>query len=122
MKDHSCPDSLHSVAQQSVETAVDGFVWLSSFANAELPDAKLRIVSVLRPEGWPLYRARVVISSNTTAAFVSLDSQDILGAFDDGAFLLAGGTSRVLDFISASSFDLLAFQRGLRVYSLRDTY
>jgi len=102
-----------------VEAPDDGFAWLAPFTFAVLPRAHIRVLQVVRLTA---SRARVVITSNATAAFVSIDSEAVPGAFNDGAFLLTRGSNRSLEFIAQEPFELTTFEKGLRVRSLRDTY
>ena len=64
----------------------------------------------------------MTLKSNATAAFVTVDSSAVAGAFDDGAFLLLAGEHRTLNFIAKQPFETAPFRAGLRVRSLRDTY
>ena len=104
-----------------IDAPADAYVWLSTFREAALPSSRVDIVEVLRPEG-STTRASVTLKSNATAAFVAVDSSAVAGAFDDGAILLAASEERTLSFVAKRPFETAAFQAGLRVRSLRDTY
>ena len=97
--------------------------WLSQMKDAALPKA---IVSVLGVTKTAVRTAQVRVKSDQTAAFVTLESPEIVGAFSDGGFLLLAGVERTLDFEARSDFatgiDGFELLPGLRARSLRDTY
>ena len=65
--------------------------------------------------------ATVRVEATVTAAYVVLESMAVVGAFDDGAFVLLAGETRDLTFTARGPFDLGAFKAGLRVRSLCGT-
>ena len=97
--------------------------WLTPPKDAALPRATVSIVGVERTGA---RTARVTLRSDRTAAFVTLESPSVVGAFSDGGFLLRAGEERTLEFeartdfaVGVEGFEMLP---GLRVRSLRDTY
>lgn len=97
-------------------------MWLSRFKDAELPISSIRVSQISRLDDWGTTRARIMLTANATAAFVSVLSTAVCGAFDDGGFILMGGTHRSLEFVAKEPFQMDAFKRGLRIRSLRDSY
>ena len=95
------------------------FHWLTPPKDALLPTASVNVTAVtaLSPT-----RARVSVSTNATAAFVTVESNAAVGAMSDGAFMLLAGMSRTLEFTARKPLDVDAFRRGLVVRSLRETY
>ena len=53
------------------------------------------------------------LSSHATAAFVSAESLNVVGAFDDGAFMLLAGESRTLTLVARAPFGKGEFEVGL---------
>ena len=84
------------------------------------------MVSVLGITRTGARTARVRVRSDRTAAFVALDSPEVVGAFSDGGFLLRAGEERALAFEARHEFaagvDGFELLPGLRARSLRDTY
>ena len=103
----------------STEPLSVAYHWLAAFAQVELPRAQPHVVAI---EQAAPTRASVWIASNQTAAFVSLESSFVDGAFSDGAFTLLPGQTVQLDFLAQQPFDLAELRRGLLVRSLSDTY
>ena len=66
--------------------------------------------------------AHLTLVGNGTAAHATVESLNIVGAFDDCAFMLLAGEQRDLEFTAHAPFTLDDFKAGLRVRSLRDTY
>ena len=100
--------------------AVEGFHWLAPFKETQLPPAAPAIVTVKQtaPD-----TAALTLRSAATAAFVSVESAAVVGAFSDGAFPLIAGRDTAITFKARhGAFKLDAFQKGLSVRSLRDTY
>ena len=97
--------------------------WLTPMKGAVLPPAEPTVVGTTILDAG---RAQVRLRSDHTAAFVSVTSLNISGAFSDGAFLLLAGAEKNLTFVARSPLaDHAAwdgFHAGLRVRSLRDTY
>jgi len=97
--------------------------WLTPMKEAILPPAVPVVVATTILDAG---RAQVRLRSDRTAAFVSVASLNISGAFSDGAFLLLAGAEKNLTFVARTpladhaSWD--GFRAGLRVRSLRDTY
>lgn len=95
------------------------YMWLSAPKEAGLPPAAPAVSSVAQLAD---DRARVTLTSSSTAAFVSLESSTLAGAFSDGAFMLLAGQSAEVDFVGRAPFAAAALRASLRVRSLRDTY
>ena len=100
----------------------EGDVWLAPMKEAALPKAKPGVVhtAVLGE-----HEASVVLRSAVTAAFVSVTSLNVPGAFSDGAFTMLAGVEYNLTFTSRAPLaeaEWEPFGEGLRVHTLTDTY
>ena len=85
------------------------------------PSAAAANLRITRVEQTAPDSATVAVAADATAAFVTLESLAVVGAFSGGAFtLLAGGTATVT-FRAREHFSVDALRRGLRVRSLADT-
>ena len=94
--------------------------WLAPFRDVDLPAATPRVLSVTQLSATS---AIVRLSSDATAAFVSVECSAVVGAFSDAGFLLlAGDAPTSIWFVAQEPFEKKAFETALRVTSLRDTY
>ena len=97
--------------------------WLTPFKNAVLVPPRLRVLATTPTSATT---ARVTLRAEAAAAFVVLDSRNVPGAFDDGAFAMLPGVDVSLSFTARSPLSVqqwaVEFAGGLRVRSLRDTY
>ena len=99
---------------------LEAFHWLTAYKDAELaaaPHVRASAVRLVTP-----VQATLRLVCDATAAFVSVESAGVVGAFSDGAFMLLPGQTRELEFVARAPFQLDAFVGGLSVRSLRDTY
>ena len=100
---------------------VEAFHWLAPMKDALLPRASVRVVgtAVLAAD-----TASVTLRADRTAAFVSLSSLHVAGAFGDGVFPLLAGEERNVSFTARTppADAWASFRGGLRVRSLRDSY
>jgi len=100
---------------------LEAFHWLTVLKDAALPLVAVHVVAVTIDSA---EHATVQLHSIATAAFVSLESHHVAGAFSDGAFTLLAGVTRKIDFTArhADEKQWATFESGLRIRSLRDTY
>ena len=114
------PKAAAAAAAAAAAPPLESFFWLAPMKQTRLPPAAPRVarVNVTAAD-----RATVVLESERTAAFVSVASLGVAGAFDDGAFALLAGDTRTLDFTArvAGTAQWAGFEAGLRVRSLVDT-
>ena len=61
------------------------------------------------------------MAADATAAFVTIESLAVVGAFSGGAFTLLAGGAATVTFRAREHFSVDALRRGLRVRSLADT-
>ena len=61
------------------------------------------------------------MAADATAAFVTLESLAVVGAFSGGAFTLLAGGAATVTFRAREHFSVDVLRRGLRVRSLADT-
>ena len=66
--------------------------------------------------------ANVTLRANASAAFVSVESWSVVGAFSDGAFNMLPRRDATVSFVAKEAFESSSFAKGLKVRSLRDTY
>ena len=66
--------------------------------------------------------ANVTLRANATAAFVSVESWSVVGAFSDGAFNMLPARDVTVRFVAKEAFESGSFTKGLKARSLRDTY
>ena len=97
--------------------------WLTPFKHAVLVPPRLRVLATTPTSATTV---RVTLRAEAAAAFVVLDSRNVPGAFDDGAFAMLPGVDVSLSFTARSPLSVqqwaVEFAGGLRVRSLRDTY
>ena len=94
------------------------FHWLAPFKDVALPPAKLEVVTATQTAA---DRALITLRSESTAAFATVESDGVVGAFSDGAFTLLAGRNASVEFTGRTPFALPDLLRGLRLRSLADT-
>jgi len=93
--------------------------WLAPFREVDLPPARLQLISLKQTSPTT---AEIVMTTNATAAFVTLEADTVVGAFSDGGVLmLAGAPPHTFRFVGRTPFALDELRAGLRARSLSDT-
>ena len=121
-------DRNHSVVRLTFAPDGDGaappvvaFHFLTPFKYAKLPSAAAANLRITKVEQTAPDSATVAVAADATAAFVTLESLAVVGAFSGGAFTLLAGGAATVTFRAREHFSVDALRRGLRVRSLADT-
>jgi len=99
---------------------LESFHWLTQYKDALLPASPSIAISYVRMTSST--SATLTLESNSTAAFVAVESFGVVGAFSDGAFMMLPNRAVKIDFEAKAPFDVEKFVDGLLVRSLSDTF
>ena len=102
---------------------IEAFHFWTPMKYATLPKASVVVLSVdVPPPSAGGLNASVRLRAERTAAFVSLTSLHVAGAFSDGAFMMLAGSEKTITFTAQKQGSWDDFGAGLRVRSLCDTF
>ncbi len=96
------------------EGTVRNDLFLTEYKCCRLPDADVRVASVATVEGG----FEVAIAAPQAAFFVTVDAEGIAGEFDDNAFTMLGGETRILRFKPKEPVTAAVLRKAVQVYHL----